>query len=346
MAYNPMQGQGMVQITKRPITDEEQSMALTYYGSLRNGSRGMATASMFMAVLNVAIISGTLPLEDLAILFTVLALVVGFAAMALGAMTLKTRKQIDAAFKEGFVIEVRAPAYLNRTAGNKGPMWNIGPISVLQTPEIQTLLAEGAPAMVVCVPGVKAALSVNGTVLKRGATITMPPNLAQMAQPPSTAPIYQPMPAPYPQQQQPQPFPPQLETYQPPQQPMPQPQQPYPQQTQPYAQPQQQPYPQQPQPYAQPQPQPYPQQPQPYAQPQPQPYPQQPQPYAQPQPQPYPQQPQPYAQPQPQPYPLQPQPYPQQPQSYPQPQQPYQQQPQQPSYAPQNQPWQQPPSTK
>jgi len=283
MAYNPMQGQGMVQITKRPITDEEQSMALTYYGSLRNGSRGMATASMFMAVLNVAIISGTLPLEDLAILFTVLALVVGFAAMALGAMTLKTRKQIDAAFKEGFVIEVRAPAYLNRTAGNKGPMWNIGPISVLQTPEIQTLLAEGAPAMVVCVPGVKAALSVNGTVLKRGATITMPPNLAQMAQPPSTAPIYQPMPAPYPQQQQPQPFPLQQQTYQPPQQPVPRPQQPYPLQPQPYAQPQPQPYPQQPQPYAQPQPQPYPLQPQPY--------PQQPQSYPQPQ-QPYQQQPQ------------------------------------------------------
>ena len=265
MAYNPMQGQGMVQITKRPITDEEQSMALTYYGSLRNGSRGMATASMFMAVLNVAIISGTLPLEDLAILFTVLALVVGFAAMALGAMTLKTRKQIDAAFKEGFVIEVRAPAYLNRTAGNKGPMWNIGPISVLQTPEIQTLLAEGAPAMVVCVPGVKAALSVNGTVLKRGATITMPPNLAQMAQPPSTAPIYQPMPAPYPQQQQPQPFPLQQQTYQPPQQPVPRPQQPYPLQPQPYAQPQPQPYPLQPQPYPQ-QPQSYPQPQQPYQQ--------------------------------------------------------------------------------
>ena len=327
MAYNPMQGQGMVQITKRPITDEEQSMALTFYGSLRNSSRGLATASMFMAVLNVAAISGTLPLEELAIVFAVLALAVGFAAMGLGAVTLKARKQIDTAFKEGYVIEVRAPAYLNRTAGNKGPMWNVGPISVLQTPEIQTLLAEGAPALVVCIPGVKAALSVNGTVLKRGASITMPPNLAQMAQPSSTAPTYQPMPAPYLQQQQPQPFPPQLETYQPPQQPMPQPQQPYPQQTQPYAQPQQQPYPQQPQPYAQPQPQPYPQQPQPYAQPQPQPYPQQPQPY------------------------------PQQPQSYPQPQQPYQQQPQQPSYAPQTQPPpvaypppqyppQQPPSTK
>jgi len=263
MAYNPsFQQAGMVQITKRPITDQEQSNALVYYGSLRNGSRGMAVASMFMAVLNLAVISGSLPVADLAILFTILALVFGFAAMGVGAMTLKARKQINEAFKEGFVIEVRAPAYLNRAGGSKVPMWNIGPISVMQTPEVQSLLAEGAPASVVCVPGVKAALSVNGVALKRGASITMPPNLAQMAQPSATAPTYEPMqpqmvqqPGYYPQPQQPQ-----FVTQQ---------QQPYaqPMQQQPFApQPQQPPYPPQPQPayaaqqqpmFQQPQQQPY-----------------------------------------------------------------------------------------
>jgi len=257
MAFNQMQGAGVVQITKRPITDQEQSNALVYYGSLRNGSRGMAVASMFMAVLNLAVISGALPLADLVILIAILGLAVGLAAVAVGAMTIKARKQIDTAFKEGYVIEVMAPAYLNRAGGSKAPMWNIGPVSVLQTPELQTLLAEGAPASVVCVPGVKAALSVNGVALKRGATITMPPNLAQMAQQSVTAPTYEPMP---PQMvQQPGYFPEQQ-------------QQPFvAQQQQPYAQPMQQ------QPYPQPQPPYYPPQPQPVYAPQQQPMFQQPQ---------------------------------------------------------------------
>jgi len=259
MAYNqPFQPSGVVSIVKRPITDQEQSLALTYYGMLRKGSRGIATASMFMAVLNLAVISGALPLADLVILIAILGLAVGLAAVAVGAMTIKARKQIDTAFKEGYVIEVMAPAYLNRAGGSKAPMWNIGPVSVLQTPELQTLLAEGAPASVVCVPGVKAALSVNGVALKRGATITMPPNLAQMAQQFASG-------QPYPQMQQqivqqpgfyPQPQQPQFATQQ---------QQPYaqPMQQQPYApQPQQPFYPPQPQPAYAPQQQPMFQQPQ------------------------------------------------------------------------------------
>jgi hypothetical protein len=308
MAFNPMQGQGMVQITKRPITDEEQANALVFYNSLRNGSRGISVGSMFLAVLNVGVLSGAIPLAEMAILFMVLALAIGLGAMALGGMTLKARKQIDTAFKEGYVIEVRAPAYLNRTGGNKGPMYNIGPVSVLQTPETQALLVEGAPALVVCIPGVGAALSVNGVVLKRGAMVKMPPNLAQMATPLQGASMYPPAP-PLPPLPQPPQSQPQTQQFQPqPQQPQyqpqpaqyqqapqqaqqPYPQQPYPQQAQqPYTQ---QPYPQQPQqPYTQ---QPYPQQPQ-------QPYPQQ-QPYQQPQ-QPYPQQP--YPQQAQQPYPPQP----------------------------------------
>ena len=153
----------------------------------------------------------------------------------------------------------------------------------MQTPELQTLLVEGAPTTVVCIPGVNAALSVNGMPLRRGASITTPPNLAAMAANQAPYPMepfppqpvqYQQAPPPYqmgqqayvsqPQQQafiqqQQQPYPPQQPPFPPQQQAYP-PQQQFP--PQPY--PPQQPFPAQPQPYPQQQqypPQPYPPQP-------------------------------------------------------------------------------------
>jgi hypothetical protein len=220
-----------------------------------------------------------LPLGDLIILFTIFSLVFGLSSMGIGAMTIKARGRINAALREGMVIEVQAPAFRDRT-GRKGQSWNIGPISMMQTPELQGMLAEGAPTSVVCIPDVKAALSVNGVPLKRGAAITAPPNLAAMATVQAPAPYMPPMQAQYPaMQMQPAQAPPFQPAgapaiYAPPPQPapFPQPQQNYP------AQMQAQPYPMQGQ-----QPMPYPQQaPQPYPGPNmPQPYPGQTQPYPQ-----------------------------------------------------------------
>jgi hypothetical protein len=290
---SPARPAGMVQILRRPITDQEQSLAIAYFGAMQKAARALAGASVLLMVLNIMVMLGAFPIPEMAILFAVLALVVGLIAIGIGAMTIKIRGRIDAALKEGAVMEIRAPAYRAQTS-RKAPSWTIGPITIMQTPELQTLLVEGAPTTVVCIPGVNAALSVNGMPLRRGASITTPPNLAAMAA----------NQAPYPME----PFPPQPVQYQqaPPQYPAAQqglvsqsPQQPYPPQMQPYP-PQQPPFP--------PQPQPYP--PQQQFPPQPQPYPPQQPPFP-PQQQAYP--PQQQFPPQPQPYPGQQQPYPAQP---------------------------------
>jgi len=112
-----------------------------------------------------------------------LAMMFGLAAMGMAVMTGGIRKKITAAFQEGTVFEICGPAYLNPTA-RKVQAWNIGPASVIQTPEMSNLIAQGAQTSVVFIPGVRAVLSINGVPLRKGASIMVPPGPQQpMAQP-------------------------------------------------------------------------------------------------------------------------------------------------------------------
>ena len=181
MLYNPMQGAVAAQIIRRPMSDGERSAALGYFNTLRSASRGVAVASIVLALLNLSLTLGSSPPVELAILLTVLTLALGLSAMAVGATTLRTRGLLSSDLGEGSVVAVRAPAHLTKGGGG-GQMWAIGPVSILKTPEVATLLFEGAQAEVAFLPGVKWAVSVNGAALKQGASVKAPPGLARMAQ--------------------------------------------------------------------------------------------------------------------------------------------------------------------
>jgi hypothetical protein len=183
MAFgNFVQPTGVVQIMKRPISEPEQAMALGFWGRLQNSLRGLAAASLVFFILNMTIMTGSFPVPELNILFFIMALMFGIAALGMAGMTMGIRKKIAAAFQEGAVFEVVGPAYLNQTT-RKMPSWNIGPVSVLQTPETRNLIAQGAPTSVVFIPGVRAVLSINGIPLRKGASIMVPPGLEAMAHP-------------------------------------------------------------------------------------------------------------------------------------------------------------------
>ena len=188
--FPPQQTQQVAnRIVRRPLTDMEMGFVANTYKSLQRG---------LMIISIIALL-----------LFVTTAFVLGVLALVLAATILRMRKQLAETYREGTAIEVQGLAYSSRAMKN-APMWTVGPISITSTPEVSRLITQGALVSILCVPKMKIAISVNGTPLRQGARITVPPNLESFvtqANQPAQQPMPQPIQAQYPQNYPPAPQP-------------------------------------------------------------------------------------------------------------------------------------------
>jgi hypothetical protein len=187
-----------VRITKRPITDMERNFAVGAYKTFQKSVRVIAIVPLVLFFINYLLISRNSDLAIMSFVFGIINIVVAFVAIGMAISLLVTRKKIAQIMSGGSVIEVQGNAIRGRTTRNM-PSFNVGPVSIFVTPEVSRLVVEGAPVSVVCIPQLKAALSINNAGLSRGARITCPPNIEMMAlQGPQPQQMQQPMIAPQP----------------------------------------------------------------------------------------------------------------------------------------------------
>jgi hypothetical protein len=185
MAPQPYyQGQGTAfnRIVKRPLTDAERQFAVGSYKMLQNGLRAIAIVSLVFFVLYTFVISGLVIDETFSLVFSMIMIAIGAVALGMSLNTLVMRKKISDAMRDGMAIEVQGPAYKSRAMKNV-PSWTVGPISLMATREMESLIQEGAQVSVLCIPRLKLALAINNYGLKRGVRAIFPPNLEAMAVP-------------------------------------------------------------------------------------------------------------------------------------------------------------------
>jgi hypothetical protein len=193
----------ITRIIKRPLTDIERGFAAKSYRSLQRALRGIAIASLALVAITF-LLSGVAVDPIFSFVLTLLTIIIGALALGMSANAIMIRQKMSDVLKNGTAIEVQAPAYKGRAAKNM-PSFTIGPITLIATPEVLRLIQEGAQTSVLCIPKLKAALSVNNVGLERGGRITCPPNLEAMAETAYPA-MQQPMAPPqvaYPQYSQP-----------------------------------------------------------------------------------------------------------------------------------------------
>jgi hypothetical protein len=193
----------ITRIIKRPLTDIERGFAAKSYRSLQRALRGIAIASLALVAITF-LLSGVAVDPTFSFVLTLLTIIIGALALGMSANAIVIRQKMTEVLKNGTAIEIQAPAYKGRAAKNM-PSFTIGPITLIATPEVLHLIQEGAHTSVLCIPKMKAALSVNNVGLERGGRITCPPNLEAMAETAYPA-MQQPMAPPqtaYPQYNQP-----------------------------------------------------------------------------------------------------------------------------------------------
>jgi hypothetical protein len=178
--YYQGQGTAFNQIIKRPLTDAERQFAVGSYKMLQNGLRAIAIVSLVFFILYTFVISDLVIDETFSLVFSMIMIAIGAVAFGMSLNTLLMRKKITDAMREGMAIEVQGPAYKSRAAKNV-PSWTVGPISLIATREIESLIQEGAQVRVLCIPRLKLALAINNYGLKQGVRVTFPPNLEAMA---------------------------------------------------------------------------------------------------------------------------------------------------------------------
>jgi hypothetical protein len=170
----------ITRIIKRPLTDKEKGFAAKAYKSLQRALRGLAVASIVIAVFTIVLPEFAFD-TALSFVLTLLAFIIGALALGMSANAIVIRQKMTEVLKNGTAIEVQAPAYKGRAVKNM-QSYTIGPITLMATPEVLRLIQEGTQTSVLCIPKMKAALSVNNVGLERGARITCPPNLEAMAE--------------------------------------------------------------------------------------------------------------------------------------------------------------------
>ena len=180
--YYQGQGTAFNQIIKRPLTDAERQFAVGSYKMLQNGLRAIAIVSLVFFILYTFVISDLVIDETFSLVFSMIMIAIGAVAFGMSLNTLLMRKKISDAMREGMAIEVQGPAYKSRAMKNV-PSWTVGPISLMATREMESLIQEGAQVIVLCIPRLKLALSINGYGLKQGVRAIFPPNLEAMAVP-------------------------------------------------------------------------------------------------------------------------------------------------------------------
>jgi hypothetical protein len=179
-------GPAYTRIIRRPLTDAERDLPGRFYKGLQRGCRGIALFClilfMFSTFVLPAMLTDPVTLDSISITLSIFMAVFGVMAIAMSVNTLVMRGRISQAMMDGTAVEVFAPAY--RTAsGGKMASWTIGPISLIQSRGLDGLMMEGQPTSVLCLPKLKAAISINNCALKQGAKIMCPPNLETMAEP-------------------------------------------------------------------------------------------------------------------------------------------------------------------
>ena len=172
----------ITRIIKRPLTDIERGFAAKSYRSLQRALRGIAIASLTLVAITFLLPRVTTVDPTFSFVLTLLTIIIGALALGMSANAIMVRQKMTEILKNGTAIEVQAPAYKGRAMKNM-QMFTIGPITLIATPEVLRLIQEGAQTSVLCIPKMKAALSVNNVGLERGARITCPPNLEAMAEP-------------------------------------------------------------------------------------------------------------------------------------------------------------------
>ncbi len=180
----PGQGPPGGQVIRRPMTAEELQLPGNYYKGLQNALRGLSLLCLVLFVFSLyilpALVWDPVTYDTVSIVLMVFMAVFGLVAIGMSANALAMRGKIRKAMIDGTAIEVLAPAY-RAGAMRKGQGWSIGPISVLPTRGLDGILVEGMPTRVLCLPRLKAALSINNVGLRHGARIMCPPNLDSMA---------------------------------------------------------------------------------------------------------------------------------------------------------------------
>lgn len=197
-----------VRVITRYLTDIERQAGANAYKKFQSSLRGISFVCLVFLIFNLFILPAMEAPEEVSMIFTIFMIVLGLAAIGMSIGSISLRKKIGDAMRKGTAVEVRGPAY--RTSSNRNiPTFTIGPISIITTPEVRALLAEGMQTSIVLVPRLKAAISVNNVPLKNGARVNCPANLEAMAAPVDSmgmpmmqqqAPAYQQ----YPQQMPPQ----------------------------------------------------------------------------------------------------------------------------------------------
>ncbi len=203
--YPNQMAPAITRIIKRPLTDIEKGFAAKAYRSLQRALRGLAVASIVIAVLAIVLPEFAFD-TTFSFVLTLLAIIIGALALGMSVNAMMIRQKITETLKNGTAIEVLAPAYKGRAMKNM-QSFTVGPITLIATPEVLRLVQEGTLTSVLCIPKMKAALSVNNVGLEKGAGITCPPNLEAMAETAYPA-MQQPMAPPqvaYPQYVQPAP---------------------------------------------------------------------------------------------------------------------------------------------
>ncbi len=188
-----------MQIVRRPLTDAERQLPGRFYKTVQNGLRALSLTCLILFVLNTyvlsAFITDAITFDTVSTVLYVFMIVMGLVAIGMSVNAIVIRKRLAQTLADGTVVEVYAPAYRGGMVG-KGPMWTVGPISIMPTRGLEGMIAEGQPTSVVCVPKMKVAISINNYGLKQGARIMCPPNLEMMAVPVGPMPMRGPVPGP------------------------------------------------------------------------------------------------------------------------------------------------------
>src|SRR5512136_2342375 len=115
--YAPQMNPTITRIIKRPLTEIEKGFASKSYKSLQRALRGLAVASIVMAVFAI-FLPGYLSDWAFSFVLTLLAFIIGALAIGMSVNALVIRQKITDLMKDGTAIEVQAPAYKGRAVKN------------------------------------------------------------------------------------------------------------------------------------------------------------------------------------------------------------------------------------
>jgi len=157
-------------VSKRPLTAEEVASVMKALKVLRNPLAFFSLFAVFISIIVLSSVEGDMEMLSL------MSLVFGLIAIVLAATSFTMRGQVAKVLRSGEVTVVTG--YARRSQSPAG--WAVGPITVRDTRELAPFMREG-PATVEYVPAMKAAMSVNGFRLKKGAFVNGPVDLAPTA---------------------------------------------------------------------------------------------------------------------------------------------------------------------